>query len=54
MKSPVYWAGLVLMGDAGTVILEPHNKYVKWLWAAGVLAVLGAIVFVARRKQNAA
>ncbi len=31
MKSPVYWAGIVLMGDAGTVMLSPKSNYEKWL-----------------------
>ncbi len=53
MKSPVYWAGLVLMGDSGTVILSPKNSYAKWFWIAGILAVLGSLVLFKRRKQTA-
>ncbi|MES2848925.1 MAG: CHAT domain-containing protein, partial [Bacteroidota bacterium] len=56
MKSPVYWAGIVLMGDAGTVMLAPNSSYAKWLWITGILAVLGGIVFWVKngKRQNAA
>jgi len=54
MKSPVYWAGLVLMGDAGTVMLAPHDNYTKWLWLTGILAGLAAVVLIARKRKKVA
>lgn len=52
MKSPVYWAGLVLMGDAGTVMLSPKSNYEKWLWLTGILAAFGGFFLFMRRKKN--
>ena len=52
MKSPVYWAGLVLMGDAGTVMLSPKNNYEKWLWLTGILAAFGALILFVRKRRN--
>jgi CHAT domain-containing protein len=54
MKSPVYWAGLVLMGEAGTVSLTPNTNYTKWLLILTVLlTVIGlGIVFMKMRKKR--
>lgn len=52
MKSPVYWAGIVLMGDAGAVMLEPGNHYAKWIWISGILAAIGGISFRMFKKKN--
>ena len=52
MKSPVYWAGIVLMGDAGTVMLAPNNSNAKWFWLAGLLAALGAVVFFVKKRKR--
>lgn len=52
MKSPVYWAGLVLMGDAGTVMLSSKTNHTKWLWLAGILAAFGVTVFFVRKRKN--
>lgn len=55
MKSPLYWGGLVLMGDAGSIALSPKSVFEKWVWPAGIAAVLGAIVlFVWKRKKQQA
>jgi CHAT domain-containing protein len=53
-NAPAYWAGLVLMGDAGTVPLQPKPNYGIWLALAALLAPLGATVFFAvwRRQKN--
>ena len=53
MKSPVYWAGLVLMGDAGTLLLEPKSNNGKWLWAAGILSALAAVILFRSKRQAA-
>lgn len=52
MKSPMYWAGLVLMGDAGTVSLKPYNNYAKWFWITGALAAAGGIVVLQRKRKQ--
>ncbi len=53
MKSPVYWGGLVLMGDAaGTLTLEPHNTYEKWLWLTAILAGFATVALVVKRKNK--
>ena len=52
MKAPIYWAGIVLMGDAGEVTLSPNNKYEKWLLLAGVLGLAGIVFFVVKKKQR--
>jgi len=52
MKSPVYWAGLVLMGDAGTVMLSPKSNYEKWFWLTGILAAFGGVILFIGKKRN--
>ncbi len=56
MKAPAYWAGLVLMGDAGAVTLLPKSNYENWLLLSGILAVVVAGSYYllkrkARKKQ---
>lgn len=52
MRSPVYWAGIVLMGDAGRVALSPKTHYEKWLWILGILAGLALMAFFIQRKRK--
>jgi CHAT domain-containing protein len=52
MKSPVYWAGLVLMGDAGTVMLSPKSNYEIWVLLTVILAVLSTITFLVIKKKR--
>jgi len=51
-KAPAYWAGLVLMGDAGTVILSPKSNAEKWLWIMGILAVVGSVILFMMTRKN--
>ena len=53
MKSPVYWAGLVLMGYAGTVELESKTNYAIWilLTAAVIVAMLFAYSIIKQRRK---
>lgn len=51
MKSPVYWAGLVLLGDPGVVTLTPPGRYHKWLWAGGIAALLGLLFLCSKGKS---
>lgn len=51
-QSPAYWAGIVLMGDAGTVMLAPNEGDTKWVLIWGVMAMLGAIgLFVIKIRK---
>jgi CHAT domain-containing protein len=52
MKSPVYWAGIVLMGDAGTVMLEPKSNYNNLLLLIAVVAALAGLGFLVAKKQR--
>ncbi|MBL0355841.1 MAG: CHAT domain-containing protein [Chitinophagaceae bacterium] len=52
MKSPAYWAGLVLMGDAGMVMLAPKQNYAMWLLLTGILACSGAVVFFVMNRKS--
>ncbi len=52
-KAPAYWAGLVLMGDAGAVSLLSKSNYEKWFLVAGVLVVLAVCnYFLLRRRAG--
>ncbi len=52
MKSPVYWAGIVLMGDAGTVLLAHKSNYLNWLMLAGSAAALVGIGFFVMKRKS--
>ncbi len=52
MKSPAYWAGIVLMGDAGMVMLSPRNNYAKWLWLSAILIALGAGMLLVKKTKR--
>ena len=51
--SPVYWAGLVLMGYAGTAELESKTNYAIWilLTAAVIVAMLFAYSIIKQRRK---
>lgn len=51
-KSPAYWAGLVLMGDAGTLVLEPQTEYKWWLIIGSIIAVVAGIVILMRQNKK--
>lgn len=51
-KSPAYWAGLVLMGDAGAVTLLPKSEYKNWLLLAGILVVIVAGGYYLLKKRQ--
>ena len=46
--SPQYWAGLVLIGDANPVDLQPSNLW--WIWAILILMVILAVLFFVNNK----
>ena len=50
-KAPAYWAGLVLMGDAGAISLLPKSNPGNWLLIAGFLVVLAAGGYILLRKR---
>jgi CHAT domain-containing protein len=52
MKSPVYWAGLVLMGDAGVLDItnRPGNRTLFWVITLFAAASIIAISRVKRKK----
>ena len=51
-KAPAYWAGLVLMGDAGAVTLLPKSNAGNWFWIMGILAVAGSVVLFVMIRKN--
>ncbi|MFT3680040.1 MAG: CHAT domain-containing protein [Ferruginibacter sp.] len=51
MKSPVYWAGLVLMGDTGTVLLEPKTNVKIWLLLATAVLAGGFVVYFNGKRK---
>lgn len=49
MKSPAYWAGLVLMGDAGAIAIEPKSNFFVWIFMAAAVLVAGLVIYYKRK-----
>jgi len=51
-KAPAYWAGIVLMGDAGLVTLSPGTNHGWGIFIIAMLAGLGGIVYFLMKKKK--
>lgn len=52
--APVYWSGLILMGQPGTIALKENKRTIWWILGGTVMALAPVLLYRRRRSRNAA